>query len=149
MKIKKILLCTDGEPDAKKAEEYALTISGGIGATITALYVVDPFLKKFTNEIYAVNRDECREHLDKTLHAEGEAALAAFEAAAKERGVAAQTVLRYGDPTEEILHEIDENTYDLAVMGSKLLKGWKQRFESFNLSERVFKQCPIPLLVVR
>lgn len=149
MEMKKILLCTDGEEQTKKAEEYALTISLGIGASVTALHVVDPFLKKYTNEIYAVNRDECREHLDKSLQAEGEAAVAAFAARAAETGLSVSVLLRYGDPTEEILKELDDNSYDMVVMGSKVLKGWKERFESFKLSEKVFRKCPIPLLVVR
>ncbi|HSW63701.1 MAG TPA: universal stress protein [Dissulfurispiraceae bacterium] len=149
MKMKNILLCTDGEEQTKKAEEYALTISRGTGASVTALYVVDPFLKKFTNEIYAVNRDECREHLDKCLQAEGKAAISAFAARAAEAAVAADVLVRFGDPAEEILKEIDEHQYAMVIMGSKVLKGWKERFESFKLSEKVFKKCPIPLLVVR
>lgn len=145
----KILLCTDGGAQSKKAEVYTATLHGGADTSVTALYVVDPFLKKFTHEIYAVNREACRDHLDRSLEAEGRAAIDSFKRDAEEHKIAVMGKLRYGDPVEEILKEVEENAYDLVVMGSKVLKGWKERFESFKLTERVFKKCPIPLLVVR
>jgi hypothetical protein len=60
--LERMLLCTDGEEHTRKAEDYAFHLAKGVGADLVGLYDVDPFLKKFTNEIYAVNRDECRDH---------------------------------------------------------------------------------------
>lgn len=147
--ISKILICTDGEEHTDEAEEYALTIAKKFNAEIFGLYVINPFLKKFTNEIYAINRDECREHLDRSLKNEGEIALMNLSRKAETEGVAIYTKMRYGDPEEEILNEINDVKYDMMVMGGKLLKGWKERFESFNLSEKVLKKSPLPVLIVR
>lgn len=147
--ISNILVCTDGEEHTSKAEEYALTLAKKFNATLAGLYVIDPFLKKFTNEIYAINRDECREHLDQSLKNEGEAALRNLSRKAESVGISTLTKMRYGDPEEEILNEMKDIKYDIVVMGGKLLKGWKERFESFNLSERVSKKSPLPILIVR
>lgn len=147
--ISSILICTDGQENTAKAEEYAVTLAQKFQATLAGLYVVDPFLKKFTNEIYAINRDACREHLDESLKNEGMTALEQLSLKAEAEGLRIIQRMRYGDPEEEILHEIKEGAYDVVVMGGKVLKGWRENFESFKLSEKIFKKCPLPLLVVR
>lgn len=149
MNIKKILFCTDGEQHTHKAEIYAVTIAKLSGAELVGLYVVNPFMKKFTNEIYAVNRNECRAYLDKSLQKEGENALEVFAKKAETEGINAVTKMRYGYPEEEIIKEIKEDSYDMVVMGGKLLKGWKERFESFKLPETITKVSPVPVLLAR
>ena len=72
MSIGRILILTDGESHTAKAEEYALMLAVALSAELVALYVVEQHLKKFTHEIYAVNRNECRAHLDNSLAAEGD-----------------------------------------------------------------------------
>ncbi|MFP5213223.1 MAG: universal stress protein [Acidobacteriota bacterium] len=147
--MKKVLLCTDGEEQTRGAEEMALDLAERFGAVLVGLYVVDPFLKKFTNEIYAVNRDECRAHLDRQLREQGETALAAMIERSKTRGVRFESKIRCGEPEKEILGEIEEGGYDILIMGAKLLKGWRQRMESVNLPRKVFASAPIPVLFVR
>lgn len=149
MTLKKILLCTDGEEHTHRAEDYAIDLAEKFGAEIICLYVVSPFLKRYTNEIYAVNRDECREHLDKSLQKEGEDALKKIMKKATGKNIVLFTKIRYGYPLEEILAEIDEGDYDILIMGSKLLNGWKKRFESFSLPEKIFKKSPISMVFVR
>lgn len=147
--ISKILICIDGEGHTLKAEDYAITLAKKFNAQLVGLYVINPFLKKFTNEIYAINRDECREHLDRSLKNEGESALINFSHKSEAEGITTNVKMRYGEPEEEILNEMKDVKYDIVVMGGKLLKGWKERFESFNLSERVLKKSPLPVLIVR
>lgn len=148
-KLQRILFCSDDEPHTRKAEDYALLLAKLSSADLVAVYVVDPYLKKFTNEIYAVSRDECRDLLDRGLRAEGAKALGDFSARASAEGIPLQTKMRYGDRVEEILKETQEAEYDLVIMGGKILRNWKERFESVNLPYEVFKAITIPLLVVR
>jgi nucleotide-binding universal stress UspA family protein len=116
---------------------------------LIGLYVVDPFLKKFTHEIYAVNREACRDHLDNLLQQEGEKALAALQARSAAAGVLFNPKLRHGPPEAEILQEIQAGEYDLVIMGAKLLQTWRDRLESVNLAKKIFSQAPIPMLFVR
>lgn len=149
MVIGKMLLLTDGESHTAKAEEYALTLAAALSAELVALYVVDPFLKRFTHEIYAVNRDECRAHLDNALAAEGEAGLAQFADKAARAGVAIRTLIFYGSPEQVVADEVVAGGYDMVILGAKHLEGWWQRFESCNLPGRIFRSVDCPLLVVK
>ncbi|MHC1745132.1 MAG: universal stress protein [Syntrophobacteraceae bacterium] len=147
--IETILLCTDGEEHTRKAEDYAFELARRLDADLVGLYVVDPFLKKFTNEIYAVNREACRDHLDRQLLEQGKEALDALTQRAARENIRFASRVRHGPPEEEILKEIEEEAYGLVIMGAKLLKGWKQRFESVNLPRKIFATSPAPVLFVR
>lgn len=148
MSIQKILLLTDGESHTAKAEEYALTLAAALSAELVALYVVDQYLKKFTDEIYAVNRNECRAHLDRKFAEEGEAALAGFSSKAQKAGIGHKTLILYGEP-EKVVAELAREGYDLVILGAKHLEGWWQRFESCNLPGRIFRNVDKPLLFVK
>lgn len=149
MEIHKILLCTDGDEQAVKAEDFAVGIAKSTGALICSLYVINPFLKKFADEIYAVGRNEYRDYIDRTLHDEGNKVLKEFQEKACNQEVKVILKMRYGSPEEEILQEMEEGSYDLVVIGSKLLCSWWERFESYNLPEKVFRKTQRPVVFVR
>ncbi len=149
MEIRKILLCTDGEGPAIKAEDFAVGMAKSTGALICSLYVVDPFLKKFADEIYAVGRDEYRDYIDRTLNDEGNKVLKEFQQKACDQEVQVIPKIRYGSPEEEILQEMEEGDYDLVVIGSKMLVGWRARLESYNLPEKLFRNAQKPVVFVR
>ncbi len=149
MEIRKILLCTDGEELAVKAEDFAVGMAKSAGALIYSLYVVDPFLKKFADEIYAVGRDEYRDYIDRTLNDEGNKVLKEFQQKACDQEVQVIPKMRYGSPEEEILQEMEEGDYDLVVIGSKKLTGWRERFESYNLPEKLFRNSKKSIVFVR
>ena len=149
MELHKILLCTDGDEQAAKAEDLAVCIAKSTGAFICSLYVINPFLKKFADEIYAVGRDEYRDYIDRTLHDEGNKALREFQERACNQKVKIVLKMRYGSPEEEILQEMEEGGYDLVVIGSKLLGSWRERFESYNLPEKIFKKAQRSVVFVR
>jgi nucleotide-binding universal stress UspA family protein len=147
--MKLILVCTDGEEHTVKAEEHAMVLAKQFGARLTGLYVQSPFLKKFTHEIYAVNRNECARHLDEALHNEGVLALECLGQRCAENGVSYDSQMREGDIVEEIIDEASHGGYDLLIMGAKLLDTWRSRLESVNVPLAVFKRSPIPMLFVR
>ena len=149
LEIRKILLCTDGEEQAVKAEDFAVGMAKSTGALIYSLYVINPLLKKFADEIYAVGRDEYRDYIDRTFHDEGNEALKKFQEKACDQKVKVIPKMRYGSPEEEILQEMEERSYDLVVIGSKLLGSWRARFESYNLPEKLFKKAQTPVVFVR
>jgi nucleotide-binding universal stress UspA family protein len=148
MSFKRILLCLDGEPHSKVACSRALDLARG-GAALDALYVVDPYLKKFTHEIYAANRDECRAHLDRSLAAEGEAALDAFIAQAQADDISVGRLLEYGVPEEVIPQRVAAGGYDLVVLGGKRFSGRYERWTSRDLPARLDGKFAVPVLLCR
>ena len=147
--MRTILLCTDGEEQTRKAEDLALSLAKQFQARLVGLFVVDPFLQKFTHEIYAVGREACREHIDRALREQGGKALEALGEKCRAAGIEFEAKIRCGPPDEEILGEIAGRGYDLLIMGSRLLKTWRERWESVNLPQKIFSQAPIPVLFVR
>lgn len=147
--MKRILICTDGEEHTVKAEEHAVVLGTCLPAHVTALYVQSNFLHKFVHEIYAVGRNECRAHIDSSLHREGLEALETFGRRCASRGVSFELRVRYGDIADEIIRESSEGQHDLVIMGSKLLTTLRRRLESVNVAMEVFKKTPIPALFVR
>ncbi len=149
MTFSRLLLCVDGEPHTEAACTQALDLARTHGAALDAVYVVDPYLKKFTNEIYAANRDACREHLDRSLAAEGEAALDAFCSRAAASGVEAGRLLQYGEPEEIIPQLAATGDYDLVVLGGKRFSGRYERWTSRDLPGRLDGKFSIPVLLCR
>ena len=149
MTFSHILLCIDGEPHTDAAIDCALDLARVHGAALDALHVVDPYLKKFTNEIYAVNRDACREHLDRALAAEGDAALAAFAARATDAGITAGCLQQAGPPEEVIPQLVAAGGYDLVVLGGKRFSSRYQRWTSRDLPGRLDGRLAVPVLLVR
>ncbi|MEN6440961.1 MAG: universal stress protein [Syntrophobacter sp.] len=147
--MKRILLCTDGEEQTERAERRALDLARRYDALLVGLYVVNPFPGKFTDEVYAVNRQESRDHPDRALREEGGKALMALTHACDADGVRFEPKMRYGDPEEEILKEIEEGNYDILILGARLLKGWRRRTGSSNLPRKMLMNAPIPILFVR
>lgn len=149
MTFSRLLLCVDGEPHTEAACTQALDLARTHGAALDAVYVVDPYLKKFTNEIYAANRDACREHLDRSLAAEGEAALDAFCSRAAASGVEAGRLLQYGEPEEIIPQLAATGDYDLVLLGGKRFSGRYERWTSRDLPGRLDGKFSIPVLLCR
>jgi nucleotide-binding universal stress UspA family protein len=149
MTFSRILLCLDGEPHSELACAQALDLAQAYHAALDALYVVDPYLKKFTNEIYAVNRNECRDHLDRSLAAEGEAALDRFCASAQETGLNVGRLLQHGEPETVIPQLATAGGYDLIVLGGKRFSGRYERWTSRDLPGRLDGKFTVPVLLCR
>ena len=149
MSFQRILLCLDCEPHSEMACTHALELARTHHAALDALYVVDPYLKKFTHEIYAANRDACREHLDRSLAAEGEAALDAFSTRAAQAGTSVGRLLQHGEPEEVIPQLAVSGGYDLVVLGGKRFSGRYERWTSRDLPGRLDGKFAVPVLLCR
>lgn len=146
--IEKIILCIDGEKSTEKAVQYALGITLAFKGKLTALHVINPYLKKFADEIYAVGRNEYRNHIDKELMKEAEEIKNRFRAMADPLGLSYNVLVRYGPPEEEIVNEISVNSYDLLILGAKQADTFNAKIRSFQLPRKIFKNLKIPTLFV-
>jgi nucleotide-binding universal stress UspA family protein len=147
--MKNIILCIDGETGTNKAILYAIEITRAFKGILTALHVINPFLKKFADEIYAVGRNEYRTHIDKALRKEAEDIINGFKSTADSSGISYRVIVRYGAPEEEITKEVSENAYDLLVLGAQQSNTFKAKIRSFNLPGKIFNDLRIPTLFVK
>ena len=128
----KILVCIDGEPHTRRAIERAISLGLSRSAEVTALHVIDPWLKQFYNEIYAQGRKQYLEYVDDCLRQNAERAHGEFDRMCLSEGLQAGFEVRHGEPLTEIVEEVRHTRPDLVITGCKPLNAWG-RFRSGNL----------------
>ena len=133
-----ILVPTDGSEAVDDAVERALDLARQYGATIHALYVVQP--------VYTV--DGGFDRIYDALEATGEAATRDVADRAEAAGVDAVTEVSLGSPHREILDYAAENDVDLIVMGTHGRTGL-DRYLLGSVTEKVVRLADVPVLTVR
>ena len=134
-----ILLATDGSFHAKRAEDRGLYLAKTFGSGMAAVYVIDRARYQWAEELM-------QEIYEKTKR-EGEEVLRAFEEKAARHGIKAETKLREGAPSEEIVREAEEGGYDLIVLGSRGMS--TAEIVLGSVVQRVVRRAPCDVLVVR
>ena len=129
-----ILIPTDGSESALPAIENGVAMADQFGATVHALSVAP----------YVVTRDRLR--YDPKERAES--AVAEVEQKCQEHDVDVTTIVRRGDPAQEILDYIDEGTVDAVVMGTHGRTGVGNVFFG-SVAARVVKTAEVPVTTVR
>ena len=135
----KILVCIDGESHTRGAIGRAISLGLSRPAEVTALHVIDPWLKQFHNEIYAQGRQRYLEYVDACLLEQAEQARWEFDGFCRAEGLRAGIRIRHGEPLAEILKEVRRERPDLLITGRKPLTGWA-RFRSGNLPRKLGKR---------
>ena len=135
----KILVCTDGQLHSKCAIQRAILLGLSQPAEVTGLHVIDPWLKKFYNELYSQGRKRYLEYVDECLQAEAKQVHEDFSGLCQAEGLEASFKVRHGEPMTEILEEVRQLVPDLLITGGKQLTAWG-RFRSANLPLQLRKQ---------
>ena len=135
-----ILVCIDGEPHSKGAIQWAIRLGLSLPAEVTALHVIDPYLKKFYNELYSQGRRQYLEYLDERLQGAADRARREFTQMCQTQGLEARFKVRHGEPLEEILEELRQTVPHLLITGSKQLNAWG-RFRSRGLPSRLQRRA--------
>jgi nucleotide-binding universal stress UspA family protein len=143
----RILICADGESHSKSAIKKAISLGLCFSAEVTALHVVDPWLKTFYNEIYAQGRKQYLEYVDKCLQENAEQTRRAFNEECVAKKFNAAFKVRHGEPLGEILEEMSEFPPDLLITGGKRLNVWS-RFKSGNLPLQLKKKINKEVLMI-
>ena len=143
----KILVCIDGEPHTRRAIEHAISLGLSGPAEVTALHVIDPWLKQFCNEIHAQGRKQYLEYVDACLQENAERVHKDFGEMCQAEGLKAGFNVRYGEPMTEILEEVRQSAPNLLITGSKPLNAWG-RFRSRNLPLRLSKMVGRPTSMI-
>lgn len=129
IKPKKILVCTDGSRQAEEAIRCAGYLAKALKAKMVLLSVAQPV----EPERERLPEEKCLEKGKKML---------------KKIGVKAETKLKEGSATEEILREAKSGNYDLIVTGSRGLSKLK-RLLMGHVSLNVLEKAETNVLIVR
>ena len=145
---KKILVAIDGSPQSDKAAEEAIRLAAQSGAKLPSqvfAVLVLPSLKppSFTDFFPSkppTEEPDWQEKRDRLFYV--------VEKAAREAGVALESLVNYGDPAEELLYFAKEKGCDVIVIGSSG-KGMVKRTVLGSVSTKVALQAQCSVYIVR
>jgi nucleotide-binding universal stress UspA family protein len=144
---KHILVPTDGSKLSLKAAKTAATLAGQLGARITAIYVIEPYMPPIGAEGAVYYGGYSPKEYEKGMREVAAKALAKVSAAAKGTRVDALAVIDRS-PWEAIVKAAKQKKCDLIVMSSHGRRG----LESLLLgseTQKVLTHSKTPVLVCR
>ena len=135
----RILLATDGSPDAATAARTAVELSAGTESELHVVHVGEflPTYLAFTEEEPAELSRRAREILEGQVNKIQD-----------EGGTVADSYLRLGRPAEEVIGVAEEIGAGLVVVGSRGT-GALRRAVLGSVSEAVVRYAPCPVFVAR
>lgn len=119
----KLLVTTDGSDHSLKTVEKAIKLAIPLKAEVTVLSVVQNvpihvFPEGFSTQEYL--------SIEKKLEKNAKDLLAQAEQKFKENGLKVDTIIGMGNPADFICKVADEGDYDIVILGSRGLGGFKQ-----------------------
>lgn len=134
------VVAVDGSEPGEKALDHALMLASRLDGTLTAVYSVEPKVREEGQNLYREDPDAAGDR--------GEEILADAEARADAAGVAAETALLWGDPTETIPSYAEEHDADGIVVGHR---GLSRRVEGLvgSVAKSIVQNATVPVTVVR
>ena len=143
-----ILVPTDGSDTATVAVEHAVDIAAKYGATVHALYVVDPDWLAYSlgsEQLDRIRQGNFGEMED--VEADAAEATGVVADAARDHDIEVTEAIRGGTPHEIITNYADTEAVDLIVMGSHGRSGVRRALLG-SVTERVLRSSHVPTLVV-
>jgi nucleotide-binding universal stress UspA family protein len=145
----RILLATDGSPDAEGALAFVAALPLPEGAAVRLVSVMsDPPVPLGPAGDVPPGSWQTWEQCCRAEQAQTSEALARAAAALQRDGVAVGSEVRPGQPAGEILAAAEEFDADLVVLGSKGRVGL-ERFLLGSVAENVARHCPRPVVIAR
>jgi nucleotide-binding universal stress UspA family protein len=141
----KFLVATDGSDHSLKTLEKAIELAIPLKAEITVLSVVPNvpiyvFPEGFSTEEFLL--------IEKKLEKKTEELLAQAEQKFKENGIKVDTIMGKGNPADFICKVAEEGDYDLVILGSRGLGGFKQLILG-SVSNKVVQFVKKSVLIVK
>ena len=155
--IKKILYTTDLSQNARYAFGYAASLANRYDAGISILHVLEdisPSADSLVINIIGKDKwNEVRGRNEKKVLETIKSRLTKFCDDVQEELPSCPFItdsikVKIGRPVDEILQEIENNAYDVVVMGAHG-QGFLEDALMGSVSRRVVRRCKTPVLVVR
>ncbi len=139
----RILCAIRGGPESASTIAYAVSLAKEQRARLIFLYVV-------SLELFLSSSSARGESIAKELSRMGEFVLLMAQSKAAKAGVAAETFVRHGNISEQILAACDEMSVELLVMG-KPQQGNKESFFTSTAQEdfgkKAEKECEVQVVL--
>ena len=145
----KLLLCHHGTGGALAAETLAHEVAVPGITTLVHCLVVPEFWAGMQGDDWLNNastRDAFGDYVENMLENDAKRELAAVASRCKERGLAYESVMRFGNPAETVLAVAGEINADLVVIGSPRKKG-EEGLNSRMELEKLVRGLRCPLLI--
>ena len=145
----KLLLCHHGTGGALAAETLAHEVAVPGTTTLVHCLVVPEFWAGMQGDDWLNNastRDAFGDYVENMLENDAKRELAAVASRCKERGLAYESVMRFGNPAETVLAVAGEIGADLVVIGSPRRKG-EEGINSRMELEKLVRGLGCPLLI--
>lgn len=144
-RIRRVLYASDFSAASRRAFTTAVAIAKSFDAKLTIVYVIGPLVPTVPQQyIDAVTLDQ----LDKQARQWSARQLNRLADHAKKAGVRATTLLRDGDPVDQIVRAGRSTRADLIVVGTHGRRGLPKFFLG-SVAERVVATAPCPVVTVR
>jgi len=137
--MKRILIAHDGSKTSEKALKKAFEIAGKFEASVTVISVVPEL---YLTELMEMDRVRILE----TLTEEAKKSMQKIKA--KTAGVRIKTLIKQGNPAEEVLRAAKAIKADLIITGSHGRHG-AQRFLLGSVSSKIVDHAECSVLVVK
>lgn len=141
--LRTILVALDGSQTSNEAAHYALKLAESERAEIVCCSVVDPASLQWYNGEYGYDPEHCIAEASR----ETDRLLAEHVGAATRRGVAARSILRFGNAAEEILAGAKEVGADLILVGTHGRTGLR-RLLLGSVAEGVLRKSGVPVCAI-
>lgn len=135
----RILLPVDDSESMQRVVDHAADVASRRDATVDVLYVVD-------DRAFLTLDDGMQDEATAQLRTQGEDAVGRAADRLADEGVDTQTLVRDGDPAEEILAALTEDDADLVVMGTR--RGEFEQSMLGSVSRQVVESTETPVLTV-
>ncbi|MBM9514606.1 universal stress protein [Desulfogranum marinum] len=156
-KIQKILYATDLSDNAKYAAGYAALLADKLDAEITVLHVLDDLSWSSKNlianylseeQLKEIQRHKVSKYKEMMQQRIKQFCEEAANETKKCQFLAERTLIREGNPAQEILDEAHEGDYDMVVIGTHGLGALATALLG-NTARRVVRRCLKPVTVIR
>ncbi|MDP2823624.1 MAG: universal stress protein [Sulfuritalea sp.] len=145
----KLLLCHHGTAGARRAEGLAHEVAVPGATTLVHCLVVPELWAGMQGDDWLNNastRDAFGDYVENMLENDAKRELAAVASRCAERGLAYESVMRFGNPAETVLAVAGEIGADLVVIGSPRKKG-EEGLNSRMELEKLVRGLKCPLLI--
>jgi nucleotide-binding universal stress UspA family protein len=144
-RLRRILLCTGGTPQANATVQFTGDIARQVGATIRLLHVVAEPPAVYAN---LIKSEEDTGQLLESNSVLGRS-LCHQKQLLEDMGVPGEVHVRHGLVLSELLAELRQTDYDLVVSGSSPVGGKLRAYAMGNVTREIVNRAELPVLVVR